>query len=380
MTEFATNTRSPLAHMLAALAALVCVAGAATWVFVARNAAHAVQPSDASLAAAAHWIDAAVQPGDALSFQPDWSAAQRWRFVASWTRRGLDANAALVLGAPLVAWDLDGFRRVWVVSTHGLGAKVHVRAPARLQTARSFGHGTEVGLWTLAPSLTVKDLGRALGEAVVERDQPDGSWSACTWRGSSFDCGPESWKTVLHDLAQVGSGRRPCIHVTPHRDGGRTRLTWHGVPAARRLEGHFGLRMWAVRNEVGSDLRFRVRVGDDVVYERAAERSEFAWQPWHVDLAPGQRGLDVSFEVFAAEHSWRYGCFDARLTGAAEPVAQPAFLVPAVPPLAPPTPTVDPIAVPPALVGPGGRIVPMLPPVVPTPPAVPAPSGSPAPN
>jgi hypothetical protein len=351
--------RPPLTQILAAGAGLALVAAVAGWSLVHRARAQTQLPGDTDLAAAAAWVGKDAQVGDVLAYSPDWSAAQRWRFTGAFAGKGLDGDRATVLGYPLDPWDFDGFQRAWVVSTHGLGGNVFMPPPARLLRARSFGHGTEVSLWQLAPSDTVLDLARTLPSALVERENEDGSWFTCPWRDGEFDCAPDHWKKVLFDVAQVGSGRRSCVYVTPHRNGAWTRLTWRGVPGAEHLEGHFGLRMWSVRNDEGSDLRFRVRVGGDVVYERAAKRGEFQWVPWHVGLQPGQRGQDVSFELMADDIAWRYGCFDARLRGAAAATARGSSLplpVPATASAQPPDASDSPLAAPPELFFPRGLL------------------------
>ena len=78
-----------------------------------------------------------------------------------------------------------------------------------------------------------------------------------------------------------------------------------------------GLRLWAVRVDDGSDLEFRVRIGERVAWRTALARGDFRWQSFRVPLAAGDRGKEIHFELQDGRISWRQACFDARLLGPA---------------------------------------------------------------
>lgn len=288
----------------------------AIWVLAARAQRHGLTPEDANLQAAADAISKDVRVGDAIAFRPGWSAAQQWRFASVWRKKGLDFDASLALGDPIEPWDVDGSARLWVVSTHGLADTLRLPAQARRVQARDFGHGTSVDLFELPPSRTVLDLRKHLNQAQVSREDEPGVFKPCTWNGDKFDCGADWWRSIWEFDNEVGSGRRRCIFFQPTRDGGITRLVWPAPPRALEIAGHFGLRMWGVRVDEGSDLVMRVFAGDRQVYEKAVPRGDFTWYSWRVPLTAVDRGKDVRFEFTAAKVSWRQGCFDARLQGA----------------------------------------------------------------
>lgn len=301
---------------LAGMAGLLAVVLTAVWMGVARAHRLAITPDDSSLQAAADSMLREVQPGDAIAFVPGWSAAQPWRFAEVWRKKGLDFDKALDLGDPIDSWDVEGFQRLWVVTTHDRSRSLHLPKTARLVHGRDFGHGTGVDLFTLPPSRIVLDLREHLAEATLERQDDKNAFVPCSWTGDHFDCGGgEAWKTVFAFDNEVGTGRRKCIFVSPTRDGGITRLTWKTPAAARELAGHFGLRMWGVRVDDGSDLTMRVFAGERLLLTKSVARGDFTWYPWSVLLTPVDRGKDLRFEFSADKIAWRQGCFDARLLG-----------------------------------------------------------------
>ena len=335
---------SRLLATLGAFAGLCLLVGSAVWVIRARAHHAAVEPDDRSLAAAAASIGAGLRNGDGLVFSPGWAADQRWRFVDVWRKHGLDLDSTLILGDPVDLWDADGFARLWVVTTHDYGKKFSLPAPARLLRRSDMGHGTAVFLFDVGGTRTAFDFRKRLADASVQRQQADGSFTTCTWRGAKFDCGGEGWQDIWQGLNEVGNTRRECIYVQPHRDGGILRLVWTHPPPARVLAGRVGNRLWAVRHEEGADLRLRVRVANRVVFETALAKDDFVYHPWQAALRPEEAGADVAFEFSTDNIQWRQACFDARLldaTRAAVPASPAAVapipqLLPAVVPAAQP--------------------------------------------
>ncbi len=313
MTEVRYNTQ---VRALLGLLGLLAVLATSVWVLTARARRLAVTPDDASLQRAAESLARDLEPGDAIAFIPGWSAAQQWRFAEAWRAKGLDIEPALDLGDPIDLWDVDGFQRLWIVTTHGHAADLQVPRQAKLIHGKDFGHGTGLDLYTLPPSRVVMDLRAHLADAAIEREDDNGTYAACTWTGERFECsGGDWWKSVWQFDNQVGTGRRKCIFFQPTRDGGVTRMTWKAPPAAREISGHFGLRMWGVRVDEGSDLKMRVFAGDRLLLEKSVARGDFTWYPWTAPLTPVDRGKAIRFEFSAAKISWRQGCFDARLLG-----------------------------------------------------------------
>ncbi len=311
---------TPRWRQAAAFIGAVLIISTAAWVMVARNHRLGLAPDDASLQIAADALGKELQPGDAIVFIPGWSAAEPWRFVQKFEQRQLDFNAALRLSDPLDPWDFDGFKRVWVVSTHGFGRSVELPKPAIHASARDYGHGTALDLFELPASTTVFDAYAQLANAKVQRETKKGIGDLCTWQNNHFECpGNGWWLQIWAFESEVGTGRRRCIFVQPSQDGQVTRMTWKSPPAAREIAGHFGLRMWGVRVDEGSDTTFRVKMGERVLTEHRIAKGDFSYIPWRAEIAPPDQGQDLVIEIEAAQVSWRQTCFDARLLGPPHP-------------------------------------------------------------
>jgi hypothetical protein len=329
-----TGTRGSLA---AAFVGVVAIFATSAAVFALRTGRHAVMPDDASLASAAKIVARDLQKGDAIGFHPEWSASQKWRFAESYRTAGLKYDDALIAGDPTDLWDADGFKRLWVVSTHNRAATL--KLPAHRIRDEDLDHGTALLLYDLGTSRTAYDLRKHLADAVVTRRQADGSMKPCIWNGESKHiCGGDWWLDVVDQLHEVGNSRHMGMMVQPGARNGLARLTWPRPTPARVLAGRVGLRLWAVRNDVGSDVKVRALVGEREVWSIVLQKADFTWHAFEVRLQAEDAGKPVAFEFAAEDGNWRQTVLDARLldaTGA--PVATaPPLVVPTAAPLAVP--------------------------------------------
>ncbi len=340
------GTRGSLA---AAFVGALAIFAAAAAMIVLRTGRHAVAPDDASLAAAAKILMRDVQKGDAIGFHPEWSASQKWRFVEAYRQNALKYDESLIVGDPTDLWDADGFKRLWVVSTHNRAGTL--KLPARRLRDEDLDHGTELLLYDMGVSRTAYDLRKHLADAVVERQQPDGSIKRCIWNGEAKHiCGGDWWLDVSDAVHEVGNSRHNGLMIQPGGHNGLARITWPRPAPARVLAGRVGLRLWAVRNDIGSDVKVRALVGDRDVWSIVLHKGDFTWHPFEVRLAPGDAGRPVAFEFTATDGNWRQTVIDARLLDATEAAAIPPPA--AVPPGAAPAPApallLAPAAAPPA--------------------------------
>ncbi len=321
------GTRGSLA---AAFIGVVALFAAAIAMFALRTGRHAVAPDDASLAAAAKILARDVQLGDAIGFHPEWSASQKWRFADAYRQNALKYDDALIVGDPTDLWDADGFKRLWVVSTHNRAATL--KLSARRLRDEDLDHGTELQLFDLGASRTAYDLRKHLADAIVERKQPDGTLRRCIWNGESKHiCGGDWWLDVFDAVHEVGNSRHNGLMVQPGAKDGLARITWPRPTPARVLAGRVGLRLWAVRNDIGSDVKVRALVGEREVWSITLHKADFAWHPFEVRLQPADAGRPVIFEFSAADGNWRQTVLDARLLDAtAAPAPPPAALPPGV--------------------------------------------------
>ncbi len=311
--------------LAAAFVGVLAIFATAIAMLVLRTNRHAVAPDDASLAAAAKILTRDVQKGDAIGFHPEWSASQKWRFAEAYRKNALAYDSALIVGDPTDLWDADGFKRLWVVSTHNRASTL--KLSARRLRAEDLDHGTELLLYDLGASRTAYDLRKHLADAIVERRQPDGTFKRCTWNGDSKHlCGGEWWLDVFDAVHEVGNSRHNGLLVQPGAANGLARITWPRPAPARVLAGRVGLRLWAVRNDVGSDVTVRALAGTHEVWSLVLHKADFAWHPFEVRLSPDDVGKPIAFEFAAADGNWRQTVLDARLLDATEapPPAPPA--------------------------------------------------------
>lgn len=294
---------------------LALILASVGWMYLGRAQRAAATPDDAGLRVAEEIVAAELREGDGMAFLPAWSAAQRWRFSALWKQAGLDFAAVNPLGDPIDPWDLDGLKRLWVLTTHD-----HDRGPqfgglGTVLRHEELGAHMALLLFELPPSQTVFDFRLKLGEARLERQDDKGKIEVCKARGDKLVCGGEWWRDVFSRVHEVGDSRRRGIFVQPHPDRGVTRLVWQEVPPALRLEGRFGNRLWAVRHETGTPVQLRVIVGEEVRHQMTIAPGDFAYHTFGFDLVAADRGLPVRFELSAQDVFWRQTCLDARLIG-----------------------------------------------------------------
>ncbi|GEM_PF-3457965 len=303
----------PLAVATASAVLAVFIASFA-WVFLQARSRADNSPGDVDLAAAERLLTAEVKAGDAFAIIPGWAAAQRWRFARVWRDKGLSFEDAMQFGDPLDSWDVDGFKRLWILTTHGHDAGLDGAGLGPVVAHHSLGHGTALTLVRVKPSRTVFDFRERLLTAAVTRVSKDGKVEKCS-AGVRQDCSGEWWRDVYEGMHEVGNTRRRCLFVQPYPSEGELHIEYTDLPPGDALEGRFGNRLWAVRHDSGSDVVFRVLVAGKERFKLQIARDDFRWHKWRVKLRASERKQDVTFVVSAVDVSWRQACFDARLLG-----------------------------------------------------------------
>ncbi len=281
----------------------------------------AMTPTAAPLDAAVAILTEELQQDDAMAFLPSWSATQRWRFEQLWRDRNLDFPSAWMPGAPIDAWDADGFKRLWVLSSHGADKRLNRAAVGQLLREEPIGQGMKLMLFQLRPSRTRYDLRLQIADADVRRIGPKlGVEERCRADGDVQRCKGAWWTSVSSGIHEVGNSRRRCLFVQPHPASATLRMRWAKVPEGEELAGRVGNRLWAVRYDEGSDVRFTVRVAGKIRHTQQLARGDFRWHPWRIALRADERGKPVTLEFAATDPTWRQLCVDARVLG---PAARP---------------------------------------------------------
>ena len=293
---------------------------AAALVFVLQRVERgATTPAAEPLDTAVAILTEELQEDDAIAFLPSWSATQRWRFEQLWRDRGLDFPSAWMPGDPIDPWDADGFKRLWVLTSHAADKRLDRDAVGQLLREERVGQGMKLLLFQLRPSRTRYDLRVQISDADVRRIGPKpGVEERCRVDGDTQRCKGAWWTSVSSGIHEVGNSRRRCLFVQPHPAGATLRLRWPKVPDGDEVAGRVGNRLWAVRYDEGSDVRFTVRVAGKIRHTQQLARGDFRWHPWRVALRADERGKPVTLEFAATDPTWRQLCVDARVLGPPE--------------------------------------------------------------
>ncbi|MBJ42319.1 MAG: hypothetical protein CMJ80_03340 [Planctomycetaceae bacterium] len=97
---------------------------------------------------------------------------------------------------------------------------------------------------------------------------------------------------------EVGNTRRKAAFVHAGPDGGRLEIGLAPDTLGAELHVSLGLGLQAVRREAGSDVRVRVSLGEEVLWEQLLERRDFRWYTRRFSLDEGGASR-LRFEVFA---------------------------------------------------------------------------------
>jgi hypothetical protein len=309
-----------------AFAAVVLLVASAVGFAATRAGRDARTPGSTSLSQAAAAIRAGFAEGDGVAFVPAWSAVQPWLFEDALAPHGVGLLDVWVPSAPLEAWTLHGVDRLWVVATHDAAHRAVAELGLQPALQEGLGEGTTLlrfdGTDALAGEVAYAFRAH-LKDALVQRGDPNRPEKArrCRWQGDKHRCSGPWWKDVDVRLAEVGNTRRWCMFAQPDRAEGTLMMRWDEVPRAGRIEGRFGNVLWAVRNDAGSTVRLRVRVGGEAIAALDVAPGDFRWHRFEAAIPPRLQGQPISFELDGDDTTWRQTCFDARLLDPVAPLA-----------------------------------------------------------
>lgn len=250
-------------------------------------------PAPEDWAAVAERIAADVAPGDALWVVPAW--AQLDPAFRTEEEGALEELALLTMDRPTVL-DLARHRRMWIVS---MEADVE-GLPGDLDAPQAMGrHGLlHVSRVVLPHRELSLDLGRDLQSADVSRWDASGEPQPCPWRKDRHRCVRNSREMdVRWTWGEVGNTRRKAAFVHAGPDGGRLEIGLAPDTLGAELHVSLGLGLQAVRREAGSDVRVRVSLGEEVLWEQLLERRDFRWYTRRFSLDEGGASR-LRFEVF----------------------------------------------------------------------------------
>jgi len=242
-----------------------------------------------------------ARPGDALVVSPAW--AERVRVIAPRGLKVLASSRPASQAAPFGAAgaDLEGVRRVWLVSL--TGAPGFSWAPELELIARSAAPepSQRVGELQITryelshPDLPLATLGDRLAGASVEL-----GGAPCAAEGPRFRCAAaRSEAEVESAVVEVNGLPRPCLLVKVAGEAAPIRITFPAVRVGRSLRGNAGVAALPA-GEAGESLPLTIAVrvaGEDAA---AVQVEGAGWPTYQVDTGrwAGERH-PVSLELVA---------------------------------------------------------------------------------
>lgn len=268
-----------------------------------------LRPAEPSQAAWQSAVDALTElrPGDAIWVHPVWEAAPWSALESVALSAGLPRGQVFLHADRLTTADVARYRRVWLV---GRASDPVPEALGGVAETVAEQGGVRVAVADVPTARLRTDFLAVLGSAHSERATVEGRVTPCRWDKDRFRCDARDWTQVRPVMAEVGGTRRRCVYGQPDPDRGVLRVRFPAARLGDRLAGGVGLNLWANRHEEGSDVRFVVRVGGDVLVDERLPRGDFTWHTFDVDTS-GRGKADVTFEVSAESTAWRQTCWDA---------------------------------------------------------------------
>ncbi len=230
--------------------------------------------TDAEWARAADIVRSRYQPGDLITFAPDW----------------IDPVGRLHLGDLIpvdvaARMDADRYARVWQLSIRG-ARSADVRG-ARRTWSQSFG-GVTAALYEREPAVVLYDFVDELPAA----------------RRESLRTGPPA-----EDIEEVGFEPHRCVRAVPMPNGAAV-LVYPQVPLGTSIVGYVGLGDVFTRRDIRDPGRLVMRIGDEVVADVTAGVDD-GWVRFEVATEPGTADVTVELHAVGANARQRRVCFAA---------------------------------------------------------------------
>jgi hypothetical protein len=293
--------RRPAAGRLAAglFAAAIVLAGGMGVGFQA--ALPSLLPSPLDWRATTALLERDARRGDALVVSPAW--AERVRMIVPRGLRVVASSASASEAAPLGAAgaELEGVRRVWLVSLTGVPG--FSWAPELELLARSAAPEPPLRVGQLQitrfelshPDLPLATLGEGLAGARVELGS-----TPCAADGPRFRCASDRTEAEIERaVVEVRGLPRSCLLVKVAGEAAPIRITFPAIRVGRSLRGNAGLAAPPGGEAVGSlPLTIAVRVaGEDAA---AVQVDGAGWPTYRVDTGrwAGERH-PISIELVA---------------------------------------------------------------------------------
>lgn len=213
--------------------------------------------------------------------------------------------------------DLQDVERIWILSeTDRLdGALDRIPFSVDKPTLERFGHVTVARVEVPNSSQFDYEMLEHLDEATVERVETDGetrtcsNWDEADWR---WDCGAQDqFLYVGRELLVLNDDPHRCIWAHPLDKGRPLRITFPDVSLSKTLRLRAGLNFRASLSKRGTDVQFRVQIGDRTALEHTYGARTSTWFPHDIDTTERSgEEVDVTVEIRSDKVKDRYFCFN----------------------------------------------------------------------
>jgi hypothetical protein len=232
-------------------------------------------PSPANWREVAARLDHEALPGDVVALAPWWS--ERAREV-------LPTSLPVLAFPRLAGEELPGVRRVWLLALRdppggqGLAGRDLAAVSAAVDGPHAVG-GLELTRFDLrSPALPVDSVLDHVPEAEVRSGD-----RRCVFAGrSGFVC--PAGARVAREVREVDLLPRPCLRVTPGKDGAPISILFGGVRMGSVVRGHAAAIGEAALGGEG-DVRVVVEVDGRTVAALTVEPGEVGWLPLSTTIA-----------------------------------------------------------------------------------------------
>ena len=209
------------------------------------------------------------------------------------------------------------YNRLWIIVGFGKDEEVLEKLPQGYKLEEEFPFGkTTLFLVTIPDSDYVKfDILEHVKEAKVKRIFANRDQKCTTWSNKQWHCKPRSpWLWVGTTVMEPGDESHKCLYAAAIEENGLLEIRFPKVTLSELLEGHAGLDIGAIRSERGSDLQFKILIGDQLVHEKLYKKHEKGFLSYTVDTSnlAGQQ-KDIVYTVQAADLLDRFFCFTGRV-------------------------------------------------------------------
>jgi hypothetical protein len=285
---------------------LALLVGVAIWALAVQRAEMAAAPQEQEWTAAPAIVRENYQPGDVIRTSPWW---------ADQGRAGL-FDYTFDLSVEASDWELYRYNHLWIISDAEHADSAIETLPEGYAVGQQWRPTERTAVFRVdipSPEHILFDARRDIEAGHVFWDYPDHSQACTLFAQGGWHCDRiDTYLNVTPMLQEVGGSLRTCLYTAMVPDA-ELRITWDAVPMGSRLEGQYGNTMPGIRADRGSDIDFRVHLGDEVRFSHRFGKWDQQLFEFSIDTQALAGSTQPVSLVFHADDFYdRWICFRAR--------------------------------------------------------------------